>query len=193
MRSLQGQHVHLIFVIKTTYSVFVQVSRGYHIALHPTADADAVYPSIVSASSLLLNRIFILPSYSLSPPLYEINHHLPVTPHICLVPPNTSPCTLVQSIDLSNSSSNLPTTATLSPRTMYKPSGTSSLGTSSSRGRMMRSMADWRTRFMLPSHENNVPIMVRPSRVRTVTRSVWRCQRLRERRRRKKGGSVHTV
>jgi hypothetical protein len=38
-------------------------------------------------------------------------------------------------------------------------------------GRMMRSVASWSTRFIEPSQENSVPIIVRPSRVRTVTRS----------------------
>lgn len=95
-----------------------------------------------------------------------LNHNVP---HKCLVPPNTSPATLLHVILPSISSSTRPTTATLSPRMMYSPSGTSSEDKSSSVGRMIRSTASWRTRFMDWSQERRMPTMVRPSWVRTET------------------------
>ena len=92
-----------------------------------------------------------------------------LAPQTCLVLPRTSPCTFVQSIFPSMSSSTRPQTATLSPRTMYSPRGTSSLGMPSSLGRTMRSIAPMSTRFIDPSQEKSVPTMVRPSSVKTDT------------------------
>ena len=90
-------------------------------------------------------------------------------PQTCLVVPITSPCTPAQSIVPSKSSSTRPHTATVSPRTMYSPRGTSSLGMPSSLGRTTRSTAPMSTRFIDPSQEKSVPTMVRPSVVRTET------------------------
>jgi hypothetical protein len=177
-RGLRGQHRHFGVSEQVTYSLLSSISRGYHIALIPkrkcrVSKSNSVPlfpgPQKCSLAVSLLSRP--LPSRHHSLRYVPTQSNFPPLPQVCLVPPSTSPCTFVQSIVPSNSSSNRPTTATLSPRTIYKPSGTSSLATSSSRGRMMRSIADWRTRFMDPSHECRVPIMVRPSRVRTVTRS----------------------
>lgn len=60
--------------------------------------------------------------------------------HECFTPPTTAPLTCTQSILSSNSSSTNPTTTTLSPRTRYRPCGTSLEGSGSSGGRMMRSI-----------------------------------------------------
>lgn len=51
-------------------------------------------------------------------PFHPLRHAMPLLPQTCFVPPNTSPCTFLQSILPSTSSSTRPTTATLSPRMM---------------------------------------------------------------------------
>jgi hypothetical protein len=167
-----------MFLNRSTYILnCLRIFRGYHICpssptqmpciqIHQSLRLDiAAFALWAFLNGVSIHSLLPFPAF------FPFAHKSFPRHHICLVPPSTSPCTFVQSIVPSNSSSSLPTTATLSPRTIYKPSGTSSLATSSSRGRMMRSMADWRTRFMEPSHECKVPIMVRPSRVNTVTRS----------------------
>ena len=92
--------------------------------------------------------------------------------HECLTPPMTLPLTCAQSILASSSSSTSPQTETFSPRIMYRPWLTSLLASSSSGGRMTRSMVWLRTRFVSWSQDRRVPVRVRPSPVRTRTFSV---------------------
>jgi hypothetical protein len=90
------------------------------------------------------------------PPSHLCSSHSPLlpTPHLlqpailphrapahaeCFTPPITAPLTSLQFILSSSSSSTNPTTATLSPRTIYKPCCTILELSSSSGGRMMRS------------------------------------------------------
>jgi hypothetical protein len=64
---------------------------------------------------------------------------------MCLMPPITAPFTCVQFMLSSSVSSTRPTEQTLSPRTRYKPRGTSADGSGSSGVRMILSTAPFRT------------------------------------------------
>lgn len=65
--------------------------------------------------------------------------------YMCLIPPMAEPFTCSQLMLSSRASSTNPTTQTLSPRTMYRPSGTSVEASSSSGVRITRSMVWPRT------------------------------------------------
>lgn len=139
-----------------------------------SATASVLLTSTPGHAFVLPPSIYMLASASCCAVPYIFDNMASLTrrslaPQTCLVLPRTSPCTFVQSIFPSTSSSTRPHTATLSPRTMYSPKGTSSLGNPSSAGRMMRSYASASTRFIDPSQEKSVPTMVRPSSVRTET------------------------
>ncbi len=77
--------------------------------------------------------------------------------------------TFVQSMLASSSSSTKPHIVMLSPRTRYKPCGTSELDSGSSRGRIILSVVLFRTMFVSWSQDRRSPTSVRPSAVITKT------------------------
>lgn len=88
---------------------------------------------------------------------------------VCFMPPRTAPRTSFQLILSSNGSSTNPTTATLSPRIKYSPCGTSTDGSSSSGGLIIRSCVSDNTKFVIWSQLSRVPTRVRESHVKITT------------------------